>query len=234
MDVIVKNHPLYGNFKVIKNDKGISQHIINSLTWETHILDILSKYIKPNTIFIDIGANIGCHSIGMLKKHNDIKVVAFEPQPFMYNLLTYNLSQFEANKYICHDCGLSDKDDVIYSTMPNYITDENPGGFGLQYNRIQTEDTISVQIKQLDSFKYSNVSLIKIDVEGHENEVLTGSVETIKINKPIMIIEILGGTPYANGTHEQKQYITNTIKYIESLEYSVSLISYSDYLCIPI
>jgi hypothetical protein len=30
MDVIVKNHPLYGNFKVIKNDKGISQHIIKA------------------------------------------------------------------------------------------------------------------------------------------------------------------------------------------------------------
>ena len=78
-EFIIDNHKLYGKFKVILNDEGISKHIINNYIWEEDILNLIVKYTKNNTTFIDIGANIGCHCIGLKKKkpNNNINIIAF-------------------------------------------------------------------------------------------------------------------------------------------------------------
>ena len=44
-------------------------------------------------------------------------------------------------------------------------------------------------MKTLDSFNFTNVDLIKIDVEGYENDILQGALHTIQYNKPVLVIE---------------------------------------------
>ena len=65
----------------------------------------------------------------------------------------------------------------------------------------------------LDNFNFSNkISFIKIDVEGHETEVIKGSEATIKKNKPILLVEI-----------EEKytlKKVIDTLNYINSLGYN--------------
>ena len=48
-----------------------------------------------------------------------------------------------------------------------------------------------VNVKKLDNLQFENpISFIKIDVEGHEMEVIEGAIETITKNKPILLVEI--------------------------------------------
>lgn len=232
-EFIIDNHKLYGKFKVILNDEGISKHIINNYIWEEDILNLIVKYTKNNTTFIDIGANIGCHCIGLKKKkpNNNINIIAFEPQPFIYQILKYNMEN-TCDQYKCYDKGLSNEHKTIYMEMPDYNTCKNPGGIGLNMNGNDCSDT-PIEILTLDSYNFENISLIKIDVEGLENQVLMGAYNTIKKCKPTMIIEILGGTPIEKASDNDRNYILHTIYHIETLGYSVKRIAFSDYLCIP-
>ena len=230
---IIQDHRLYGKFKVISNDEGISKHIINNHIWESNILKLIVQYAKNNSTFIDIGANIGCHCIGLKKKKpkDNINIVAFEPQPFIYNILKYNM-EISCDRYECYNKGLGNDHRTIYMDMPDYNNCKNPGGIGLNLDGNDSSKT-PVEIVTLDSCTCENISLMKIDVEGLENQVLMGAYETIKRCKPVMIIEILGGTPIEDADDHNRNYILHTIHHIETLGYSVERIAFSDYLCIP-
>lgn len=235
-------HKFYGNFRVITHDLGISQWIIKGFIWEQHLLNLICSYIKPNTTIIDIGANIGTHTVGIIKSlklhynNDNTRVVAFEPQPFIYSILNTNINNINnKNPIKCesHDCGLSDSTMDVYMNMPDYLKVENPGGYGIDFNTIKDDTKTRVSIKTLDSFGYTNVSFIKIDVEGHENQVLKGAINTINTSRPVMIIEILGGVLPENASVSQLKYINDTIDHIKGFNYTVTNIQACDYLCIP-
>ena len=232
-------HKFYGDFRVITKDLGISQWIIKNYIWEEHILQLICKHIQPNSTIIDIGANMGTHTVGIIKHISNYKnssIIAFEPQPFIFSILKKNVETATLNNKIhteLHNCGLSDTETIVYMNMPDYSLVENPGGYGLDFNTELDLDKTEVIIKTLDSFAYNNVSFIKIDVEGHENQVLKGAINTIKNSKPIMIIEILGGVTIDAASPSQLKYINDTKDFIKSLNYTVKLIANSDYLCTP-
>jgi len=238
------SHQTYGNmFSILKYDKGISNHLRNGrCIWEENILNLICKYIKPGCTIIDIGANIGCHTVGIIdycKKRKFDKstfLISFEPQHLMHTMLSHNIRQ-SSPTITCkpYEFGLSNTEQVIYNIHPDYITESNPGGYGLTFHTSSTNNKHEekVNIKKLDSFNLKNVCLIKIDVEGHENQVLEGALDTIKSSRPVMIVEILGGVKYKNASPDQRKYIDNTINFIKSLGYSCTNVSHHDYLFLP-
>lgn len=233
------NHHYYGNFRVITHDKGISHWVIKGYIWEQNIRDIIFKYIKHDTTIIDIGANMGTHTVSIINELNrrgqTAKIVAFEPQPFIFSVLTENIRSKNANNITdLHSCGLSNRKTVIFMDMPDYSCTDNPGGVGMLFNTVPDHTKTRVEIETLDSFNYENVSFMKIDVEGHENEVLDGAKQTILKSKPVIIVEILGGVLLETATPDQLIYINNTIQHIKDFGYSVTLIACSDYLCLPL
>ena len=72
---------------------------------------------------------------------------------------------------------------------------------------------IKVKTKKLDSFNFKNISFIKIDVEGHEINLLNGSKATFKLNKPDCLIEVKKGN------------LPKVKKFFESID--------SKYYCVP-
>jgi len=133
----------------------------------------LRAHIHPNTVLLDIGANIGAYSIMMLDVCS--KVYAFEPHPVTFKHLEKN-NELNGNKISLVNKGLGDQEALlpftnIQSEM-NHIIKE-------QANK--TAGDIAVQITTLDNFAEQNLSkndryIIKIDVEGFEDEVLKGGV----------------------------------------------------------
>ena len=102
------------------------------------------QHIRPNTTVIDVGANLGTHCIHMLKHMQQIGVestgahlVAIEPQPFIFEILSYNVSHVDAPnvKTSLIKGGLSEKHGSIYVDMPDYSTTKNPGGYGLGHDK---------------------------------------------------------------------------------------------------
>lgn len=90
------------------------------------------------------------------------------------------------DKCILFEKALSDKD----AKMVLYNTEENKfGGISLHKQANSFEVLREIDVVKLDNFNLTDITLIKIDVENHENEVFMGSKQTILNNKPIIILE---------------------------------------------
>jgi protein O-GlcNAc transferase len=157
--------------------------------FEPDFLNYLKLNHKDQSEIIDIGANIGNHSLFFAKYLNCNMVHCFEPYEPNVKLLEYNTKSL-SDKVKIYKCALSNKE----SEMPLYNSQShNFGGFSLHsYSNGSSFKVIdSIKTYTLDSYGLTNISLIKIDVENHENEVLEGAKQTIELNKPIIFLENL-------------------------------------------
>lgn len=113
------------------------------------------------------------------------KIFSFEPFSKNIELFKNNLSNYK-DKCILFEKALSDKDGkmVLYNSEEN-----NFGGISLHKQAKSFEVLREFDVVKLDNFNLTDITLIKIDVENHENEVLMGSKQTILNNKPIIILE---------------------------------------------
>ncbi len=150
-----------------------------------------------NNVIIDVGANIGNHSLNFAEHFKSVH--AFEPNPILWE-------QFECNKFIngfecrikLHRYGLSDRD----ANLLLHLTDAPNLGLGT-FSTVEQYDTPlkpagNCEVRRGDDFLeaegITTVDAIKIDVQGFEPEVLRGLRRTIVNNRPIIWIEIGAGT----------------------------------------
>jgi FkbM family methyltransferase len=153
---------------------------LGNLERELKYLDII---VPRGGTAIDVGANVGlwCYR---LSRHFD-HVEAFEPQPRCYR----HLENSRLPGVTLHREALSSKNGTCELKIPAH--------WGLRIAGMATlneldgdHDEVTVELRTLDGFDFRGVSFIKIDVEGHESDVLAGGRETIKREKPVMVIEI--------------------------------------------
>ena len=98
--------------------------------------------------------------------------------------------------------------------MPDYLKVENPGGYGIDFNTIKDHTKTRVSIKTLDSFEYTCVSFIKIDVEGAEMKVLLGAKSMIVNAHPTIFLATHGDELHAQ-----------CISFLTSLGYKLQTVS---------
>ena len=196
-------------------------HISTSINWEgryeNETLLLLEEFIikkMPNSkknVSIDIGANIGNHSIFLSKFFN--KVYSFEPNPIVYDVLSINSKYLAVNKNIIpYNMGLSDKS----GKLPFAVFPTNIGGSRIKFlddAEKSNDKIIYVDVESADKIetlqKEKNL-LIKIDVEGHEINALKGAGKLIRSNKPIILFE-------AGARESDKSF--EVIEYLSSLNY---------------
>lgn len=169
------------------------------------------NYPNQNEI-LDIGANIGNHSLFFLKFLRCNKVHAFEPMESNLILLNKNTEAF-LEKITIYDIALSDRE----GNLPLYNSQvDNDGGFSLHKYLNGSSFIVknSIPTIKLDSYNLNNITMIKIDVENHENEVLDGARDTIIRNKPIIFIEnLFYGYPQVCPDPNPHQKIFNELNY---------------------
>lgn len=163
---------------------------------QTKILTKNIKEMKPH-IFLDIGANSGLYSLIIAKQFSKLKVYAFEPieESFLKLKKNINLNKLK-NKINIYNFGLSDKNQQLKMNAlkkNNYI---QLGGYGILRGRKKNiSDKLhicSAQFKKGDDIFYFKNKIIfcKIDVEGHELNVLHGIKKLLANNKIFFQIEI--------------------------------------------
>jgi FkbM family methyltransferase len=174
-------------FFTLTNPKDVIQkeHLAGRF-YEPEELEIIRAHCPKNAVFVDIGANIGNHSLFALKMLGVKQVIAFEPNPVAIAVLTSNLG-LNGELHRCDlshlGLGLSDKPQdglAMAVDKPN----KNLGGGRLVEGgdlRVITGDEALAQ---------ERVDFIKIDVEGMEVQVLGGLTETIARCRPVMFIEV--------------------------------------------
>jgi FkbM family methyltransferase len=174
----------------VHDNEAVSNYIFGTKSfYEIQFLDFISKYYNKQKIILDIGANIGNHSLFFLKFLECDAVYSFEPMPCNIDLLKKN-TQAYSEKSVIYEVALSNTE----GEMPVYNSDaSNLGGFSLHSYENGSSFLVGQQadVIKLDSLNLTNVSMMKLDVENHENEVLDGARQTILNNKPIIFIENL-------------------------------------------
>lgn len=149
------------------------------------IRDILSK--QAGSVFIDVGANVGNHSLCAAAHSN--QVLSFEPVPALYNMIVHKQKQNKLTNLSVFNYALGRSDSTqafLFSTSSNQGT-----------GRIITAATLAssstVVVKNGDAVLMeagvTNITLIKIDVEGYEPYVLHGLVNALSVHRPIVFFE---------------------------------------------
>jgi FkbM family methyltransferase len=169
--------------------------------YDKHTKQVMARILTANSNCIDIGCHKGEVLDVILKYAPHGHHYGFEPIPKLYAALQHKYNTY---KHITiSDIALSD---TKGSSSFNYVI-SNPAYSGLQkrqYDKPNEQDTlITVQTDLLDSIipLQHHVSLIKIDVEGGELQVLQGGINTITRCKPYIIMEHgLGGSDVYGST----------------------------------
>lgn len=144
--------------------------------------DSALKYVRKYDVAIDIGANVGLHTVRFSQKFNH--VYSFEPTSVNYECLVLNTQNLKNVSLIKVGLGEITKDEKI--SIPKDA--QNCGIFSI-VDFVDKENLISeqIEIRKLDSFNL-NPNLIKIDTQGFELLVLKGATNTLR-SKPVLIIE---------------------------------------------
>lgn len=149
-------------------------------------IDFLRDHLPPNGTLCDVGANIGTISIPLARMVQGLSVYSFEPQLPIYRLLMRNVALNGLMSIEAFPWALGETDGIIEFPTPSL---SSPLNFGAVGRGSLGGDKTPVVIRRLDSITLPPLSLIKIDVEGFDLEVIRGGRETIRRDRPILFCE---------------------------------------------
>lgn len=160
-------------------------HEINQLTR-------IKKYIDPNKTILDIGANIGNHSIYFSKILNCKKIIAFEPQKELQYIFEKNIELNNINNIELCKFALSNSSNKL--KIKTFLSNN------LGATHFEISDDGNYEAKALDDLNLLDVQFVKMDVEEHEYEVLCGGKQFFTQQRPVLYIEILKNSLKKNQT----------------------------------
>jgi FkbM family methyltransferase len=181
----------HGVYVANENDAFIGRALITygeycELEWS-----LLERYCEPGSTVVEVGANIGSHTISFGKAVGESgKVIAVEPQPLIFQALCANLALNCLTNVEAVNCGCGKQRQTRYLPRIDYAEEGNFGGVELQPGAAPVS-SIPVEVRKLDDLLAAckAVNLIKIDVEGMEAQVIEGGRKSIKSFRPVLYVE---------------------------------------------
>jgi len=182
----------YGRLHIARDDSVIGRSLRIYGEWAEDEISTYSELLSDGDTIVDVGANIGTHSIALASRFPNSEVVAFEPQPLAFCLLVANVLAARTANVIPRNCGCAEAEGIVH-VDPNYdSTGWNIGGFSLAGTGERDADATPMLLVSLDQVRFRRrVQFIKIDVEGMEELVLAGALDLIRRDRPIIYLEVL-------------------------------------------
>lgn len=180
-------------------DEGIDFSIWLLGAFERATVAAYSRFVRPGMTVLDIGANIGAHTLPLARLVGDAgRVIAVEPTQWANRRLRANLMlnpELERRVLVRQVMLVGSEQeplpDSIYASWPLHGTDVHPK------LRAQAKSTEGAQAITLDALLeregIERVDFVKLDVDGHECAVLRGGLASFKRHRPVMIMEL---SPY--------------------------------------
>jgi FkbM family methyltransferase len=172
---------------------SVGRNVMASGTYEPEAIELLKSF-GPGNVLLDIGANVGTHSIALCQTFR--RVLAFEPNKALAHVIQANAIAANARNIEVFPVGLSDQTRSATLSFPRYnFSWGNLSGrsdwTAMDIALACGDDILSGALTSAET-----ISLIKIDVEGHELAVLRGLTRTLLRDHPIIVYE--GLSPQAN------------------------------------
>jgi len=154
--------------------------------YESECLNEWKKYALNKELILDIGANIGNHTVFWAGECKVKKLICFEPIKDIFEVLQFNVERNYLTQANIFNLAVGDKPGraAIKTQDPT-----NSGATALEY----TDENDTIEVVTVDGFISENeaeISLMKIDVEGFELAVLKGADKTIDRLKPTIWVEV--------------------------------------------
>mgnify|MGYP001265770613 CR=1 FL=1 len=209
----------------------IRNSIIDNKIFDEKIFIIVKNLIKANSIVIDVGANFGQMSILWSKCKLNVEVHSFEASNYVFGILEKNIKINKANVKPFNNLvgNESNENLLIEKTNLNQFTTYGSNQIKKvkDKNFLNTEKVKAIKIDELSFEK--KISVMKVDVQGYDLEVLRGAKETIKANKMPIVFE------YEKDFEKDFNFdFKDFKKFIEEINYKIaSKIDESNYLIVP-
>ena len=184
----------YGPMLVNRNDVYIGQALMRYGEYGEIEMQFLSHWIDRPGVVVEVGANIGSHTVALARRAAacGAALVAFEPQPFVFQNLCANLALNGLNNVRAWPLACGSEPGSVWFSVPDYRQAGNFGGVSMHTEAPAevTSDRISVPCVRLDDMvDHQNVGLIKLDVEGFELLALQGATQILQRSRPVLYLE---------------------------------------------
>ena len=179
-----------------RNSSSIESDILKSAKAESgalkhrwRVLELGMDLISPGSRVIDVGANIGVYALPWAAMNADVTVHCFEPNSAVRARLTRNVTLNRLTTRIrVHTEALSDHAGTATLYGSDDMSSLNKGVHTGAGRAVPTEVPLA-RLDDILAIEGPPVSLIKIDVQGHELEVLRGANTVISHHRPALILE---------------------------------------------
>ncbi len=179
--------------RMLLNRPGyLEDSIIKYGGWEPHIAQTLLFFMPENGVFVDVGSNIGYHTLFVACSMPQAKVFSFEPNPSVREELLKNAHVSNVTNVVIHATALSDH----IGTAQFFAQSANSYNRGISSikrnsNIGQRFEAITVEVSTLDTVLAGKekIDVIKIDTEGLELQVLRGARRILAESNPLILFE---------------------------------------------
>jgi FkbM family methyltransferase len=201
----------YGRILYDTNDIWIGKSLAYYGEYSEAEVHLFRELVQPGAVVLDIGANIGAITIPLARFVGPSgSIVAIEPERLNYYALCANVVLNNLPWVTCLQYCVSDQTGVIRVPDIDRSIKQNFAGLELDQPQISENGNPIPQFKLDDLEVASIVKLIKVDVEGMEQQVLQGAVKTIETYRPFLYVE-----------NDRKEKSQNLMSFIGSLGYRI-------------
>lgn len=198
----------------LRNEIDSNLYLLNS--FEEYLSAFYKKFLKKDSIFFDIWANIWLYSLIWTTKIKTWHIYSFEPNPKMIKQINESIKINKIKNISIIENGVSNENKI---EQFNFANDPAYSSLGLPHKHkiTQKKDITLITIdKFISNKKISKLDFIKIDVEWAERSVIEWAKETIKKLKPTFSIEV------SDETYKSFKYTSkDLINIMKNLGYSV-------------
>jgi len=180
-------------------------------------INYIINHLDKGQIAVDIGANKGGYLYWMQKRvQKNGKIFAFEPQNKLFKYLKRICELAKYKNVVVENMGLSSDEAEVSFFVPKSKKGDSPGARIDFLNDGTVYEESKIQTTTLDSYFYDRQifpDLLKIDVEGHEKQVLLGGIRLLKSSMPTIIME-------CENRHLEEGNIFDVINVLTEMGYS--------------
>ncbi|MBT5263535.1 MAG: FkbM family methyltransferase [Rhodospirillaceae bacterium] len=180
-----------GTFVVSRKDRYIGRSVIEYGEHLENILVLLEQLLRPGDVVVDVGANVGTLAIPFAQMVGpDGRVVAFEAQPFVFQMLCTNFVLNQLTNVDAYPEAVSNESGSFALAHGDYSGAEvNLGAIEVTKYSVNANGSRVATVRLDDVVGYDRVRLIKIDVEGMEGKVLDGARDLIARTRAMLYVE---------------------------------------------
>ena len=151
-------------------------------------MELFQQLLAEGNYVVEAGANIGAHTLGISKRVGSSgRVYAYEPQTIVFQTLCANMAINSRVNVYCFEQALSNSTEPATLPEIDYSRPENFGGVAIDQFSGGRRVTVVVLDEELQDIP--RLDLLKVDVEGMEQQVISGAKTLIAKHRPVLYVE---------------------------------------------